>query len=495
MSRIVAIVGRPNVGKSALFNRLANRKISIVHDQPGVTRDRITAVCKLGNDAFEIIDTGGIGGNVDASFTDQVHAEVDIALAASDVLLFVVDGQDGLTPVDLELARLLRRIDKPLILVVNKIDVDQHAPRAAEFSRLGFENSLSISAEHNRGILPLVAWTERLLPPAVHVEPVSGSAAYPIKIAIVGRPNVGKSSLTNAILADERTLVSPISGTTRDAIDIPYERHGNHYVLIDTAGIRPRGKVDNVVEVFSVMRAEASIRRSDICMLVIDATMGVTAQDKKIAGKIQEARKPCVVAINKWDLIKDRTEDKEALKGVLEEMRSELFFLDYAPTLLVSAKTGAELTRLFKTIERVRNESHDRIGTGVLNRLFMTAIAAHPPSMRGGKRFKVLFATQPEHNKPWPIPVPEFVLFVNDEKLLDDSYRRFIESHIREKAPYTGLPLIFHFRARTPRETANDTRGSKFGKHPETGGKSVPRGPRPKHSNKRADKPKQRLGG
>ncbi len=495
MSRTVAIVGRPNVGKSALFNRLANRKISIVHDQPGVTRDRITAVCKLGNDAFEIIDTGGIGGNVDASFTDQVHAEVDIALAASDVLLFVVDGQDGLTPVDLELARLLRRIDKPLILVVNKIDVDQHAPRAAEFSRLGFENSLSISAEHNRGILPLVAWTERLLPPAVHVEPVSGSAAYPIKIAIVGRPNVGKSSLTNAILADERTLVSPISGTTRDAIDIPYERHGNHYVLIDTAGIRPRGKVDNVVEVFSVMRAEASIRRSDICMLVIDATMGVTAQDKKIAGKIQEARKPCVVAINKWDLIKDRTEDKEALKGVLEEMRAELFFLDYAPTLLVSAKTGAELTRLFKTIERVRNESHDRIGTGVLNRLFTTAIAAHPPSMRGGKRFKVLFATQPEHNKPWPIPVPEFVLFVNDEKLLDDSYRRFIESHIREKAPYTGLPLIFHFRARTPRETANDTRGSKFGKHPETGGKSVPRGPRPKHSNKRADKPKQRLGG
>jgi GTP-binding protein len=495
MSRIVAIVGRPNVGKSALFNRLANRKISIVHDQPGVTRDRITAVCKLGNDAFEIIDTGGIGGNVDASFTEQVHAEVDIALAASDVLLFVVDGQDGLTPVDLELARLLRRIDKPLILVVNKIDVDQHAPRAAEFSRLGFENSLSISAEHNRGILPLVAWTERLLPPAVHVEPVSGSAAYPIKIAIVGRPNVGKSSLTNAILADERTLVSPISGTTRDAIDIPYERHGNHYVLIDTAGIRPRGKVDNVVEVFSVMRAEASIRRSDICMLVIDATMGVTAQDKKIAGKIQEARKPCVVAINKWDLIKEKTGDKESLKAVLEEMRAELFFLDYAPTLLVSAKTGAELTRLFKTIERVRNESHDRIGTGVLNRLFTTAIAAHPPSMRGGKRFKVLFATQPEHNKPWPIPVPEFVLFVNDEKLLDDSYRRFIESHIREKAPYTGLPLIFHFRARTPRETANDTRGSKFGRHPETGGKSVPRGPRPKHSNRKADKPKQRLGG
>jgi GTP-binding protein len=495
MSRTVAIVGRPNVGKSALFNRLAGRKISIVHDQPGVTRDRITAVCKLGNDAFEIIDTGGIGGNVDASFTDQVHAEVDIALAASDVLLFVVDGQDGLTPVDLELARLLRRIDKPLILVVNKIDVDQHAPRAAEFSRLGFENSLSISAEHNRGILPLVAWTERLLPPAVHVEPVSGSAAYPIKIAIVGRPNVGKSSLTNAILADERTLVSPISGTTRDAIDIPYERHGHRYVLIDTAGIRPRGKVDNSVEVFSVMRSETSIRRADICCLVIDATMGVTAQDKKIAGMIREGHKPCIVAINKWDLIKDKTEDKESLTAVLDEMRAELFFLDYAPTLLVSAKTGAELGRFFKTVERVQKEAQTRIGTGVLNRLLAEAVAAHPPAMRGGKRLKILFGTQPDAVTATSFNVPKFVLFVNDEKLLDDSYRRYLESRLREHAPYTGSPLLFHLRAREARDTGNTTRGQKFGRHPETGGKPGPRGPRPKRSNRKADKPKQRLGG
>jgi len=494
MSRTVAIVGRPNVGKSALFNRLAGRKISIVHDQPGVTRDRITAKCKLGNDPFEIIDTGGIGAKVDASFTDQVHAEVDIALGSSDVLLFVVDGQDGLTPVDLELARMLRKIDKPLILVVNKIDVDQHMPNAAEFSRLGFENFLAISAEHNRGILPLVAWTERLLPPPVYAEPLSGSAEHPIKIAIVGRPNVGKSSLTNAILQDDRTLVSPISGTTRDAIDIPYERHGNHYVLIDTAGIRPRGKVDNAVEVFSVMRAEGSIRRADICMLVIDATMGVTAQDKKIAGKIQESKRPCIVAINKWDLIKERTEDKESLKAVLDEMRAELFFLDYAPTMLVSAKTGAELTRLFKTIERVQKEAHDRIGTGVLNRLFQAAVSAHPPAMHGGKRFKILFVTQPEHERTEPIPLPKFVLFVNDDKLLDDNYRRFIESQIREKAPYTGLPITFTFRARTPRDSSNDTRGSKFGRHPETGGKDGPRGPRPKNSWKKG-KPKERLGG
>ncbi|MEI9894947.1 MAG: ribosome biogenesis GTPase Der [Chthoniobacter sp.] len=346
MPRTVAIVGRPNVGKSAIFNRLAGRKISIVHDMPGVTRDRIVSVCKLGNYPFEIIDTGGIGANVDANFTGQVRAEVEIALAAADVLLFVVDGQDGLTPLDEDLARILRRADKPLLLAINKIDVDQHESRAAEFTRLGFPDSLAISAEHNRGFLPMVAWLERLLPPAIYAEEAAAALAAPIKIAIVGRPNVGKSSLTNAILHDERTLVSPISGTTRDAIDIPYERHGQHYVLIDTAGIRPRGKVDNTVEVFSVMRSETSIRRADICCLVIDATMGVTAQDKKIAGLIQEANKPCVVALNKWDLIKDRTDGKEELKEVLEEMRSELFFISYAPAMLVSAKTGAELTRL-----------------------------------------------------------------------------------------------------------------------------------------------------
>lgn len=445
--RTVAIVGRPNVGKSALFNRLAGKKISIVHDQPGVTRDRITAVCKLGAAPFEIIDTGGIGGDVDASFTEQVHAEVEIALAASSLLLFVVDGKDGITPVDQELAQRLRRIDKSLILVVNKIDHDKHSNAPAEFSRLGFTPLVAVSAEHGRGIGELVSEIEQKLPPAddsLTPPPI----LRPVKIAIVGRPNVGKSSLTNAILNDARTLVSPISGTTRDAIDIPYERHGNHYVLIDTAGIRARGKVDNSIEVFSIMRSESSIKRADLCCLVIDATAGVTAQDKKIAGLIQEAKRPCVVAINKWDLIRDKTEDKKDLKAVLEEMRSELFFLDYAPTLLVSAKTGAELTRLFKTIERVRADSAERISTGVLNRLFNDIVTQHPPALHGSRRLKILFATQPDRDASEIIPLPEIVLFVNDDKLLDQSYRRFIESRIREKVPYTGLPLMLRLRAR-----------------------------------------------
>lgn len=480
------------MGKSALFNRLAGRRISIVHDQPGVTRDRIVATCRLGRAPFTIVDTGGIGGNVDADFTEQVHTEVEIALESSDLVLFVVDGRAGLTPVDQELARRLRKTDLPLLLVVNKIDDDKHLANAADFSRLGFPQPILISAEHNRGTGGLVAQIEARLPADEATE--EAEAAAPIKVAIVGRPNVGKSSLTNAILGDARTLVSAISGTTRDAIDIPYERHGHRYVLIDTAGIRPRGKVDTSVEFFSVKRSEASIQRADVCVLVIDATMGITAQDQKIAGLIQEAHKPCVVAVNKWDLIKERTETKEELKEVLAGLQAELFFLDYAPLLLCSAKTGAELGRLFKTIERVQREAQTRIGTGVLNRLFAAAIAAQPPPMRGGKRLKVLFVTQPDSVSATSFTVPKFVLFVNDEKLLDESYRRYLEARLREHAPYTGSPLLFHLRARAPRDKSGDTRGQKFGRRPETGGRP-PRGPRPKHSDKKAAKPTRRLGG
>ena len=478
MPATVAIVGRPNVGKSALFNRLAGRRISIVHDQPGVTRDRISGTCNRGRAPFDMLDTGGIGSDVDTSFTEQVRAEVEIALVASDLLLFVVDGQQGLSPIDQEIARHLRRIDKPLILVVNKIDDDKHFSNFADFTRLGFPASVSVSAEHNRGIDGLIAQIEARLP--VDEEREKAEAAVvkrPVKIAVVGRPNVGKSSLTNALLGDERTLVSDISGTTRDAVDIPYERHGNSYVLIDTAGIRARGKVDNVVEIFSVMRSESSIKRSDLCILVIDATVGVTAQDKKIAGIIQEARRPCVVAVNKWDLIKERTETKEKLGEVLQEMRSELFFLDYAPLLLVSAKTKAEFTRLFKTIEKVRAGSQQRIGTGPLNRLLQTAMSAHPPGSRSGKRFKMLYGTQPECDPGEPIPIPEFVFFVNDEKLLAPTYIKYLENQIREHTPYDGLPLTFRFRARQP-DGRDRSHGSQKGKPAEATEESRTAAPR-----------------
>jgi GTPase len=453
-ARTVAIVGRPNVGKSALFNRLAGRRISIVHDMPGVTRDRIAAECKIGNVPFDIIDTGGIGGDVDRDFTKQVHAEVELAISAADVIVFVVDGQSGLNPIDEELARLLRRAAKPVMLVINKIDHDKHQPNAAEFSRLGFADSLAISAEHNRGIQPLVAWIERLLPRGEWSGEVESDdvAVKPVAIAIVGRPNVGKSSLTNAILQDDRTLVSPISGTTRDAVDVPYTRGNKRYVLIDTAGIRPRGKVSTSVEVFSVMRAETSIKRADLCCLVLDASVGVTAQDKKIAGLIQQARKPCVVAVNKWDLVKTQTAGKKALNDFMDELRGELFFLDYAPLVMCSARTGAEMTRLFKCIEKVRTASRQRLGTGPLNRLLQSALTAHPPPLSGNRRFKVLYATQPDHPPHMTVPIPEMVLFVNDEKLLVESYRRYLEASIREEMAWPGLPLVFRLRARKPNE-------------------------------------------
>jgi GTP-binding protein len=453
-SRTVAIVGRPNVGKSALFNRLAGRRISIVHDQPGVTRDRIFSTCKLGNAPFAIVDTGGIGALADPEFTEQVRAEADIAMHASDLIVFVVDAQDGITPVDADLARQLRRTDRPVLLVANKIDHDKHASNAAEFVRLGFPDVLSISAEHGRGIGGLVEAIEERLPAAD--DETEDAFSKPLAVTIVGRPNVGKSSLINAILEDHRTLVSAVSGTTRDAVDIPYSRDGKNYMLIDTAGIRPRGKVDSSVEVFSVMRSEKSIERADLCVLVIDASMGITSQDKKIAGLIQEAHKPCIVAVNKWDLLKPAPHSGESRRDVLEatlaEMKAELFFLDYAPMLLVSARTNENLGRLFKAMDMVRRDALQKLGTGVLNRVLQELLSANPPPIKTGKRFKILYATQVEQKHSGAIIAPRFLFFVNDPKALPPAYRKYLENQLRLHAPYRGLPMLFSFRGRKTKE-------------------------------------------
>ncbi len=451
--RTIAIVGRPNVGKSALFNRLARRRISIVHDQPGITRDRITAECLLGRHPMTIIDTGGIGSDADTDFTEQVDAEVNIAIETSDLLLFIVDGQAGITPVDQKLVARLRRIDKPVILVINKIDHPNHDTLDVEFSRLGFRHTAAISAEHNRGIGDLIAQAEGLLPEPEEDAPTPPPA---VGIAIVGRPNVGKSSLINAILQDERTLVSGISGTTRDAVDIPYQRGQHAYNLIDTAGIRPRGKQSSSVEIFSVMRSERTIRRADLCVLVIDATIGVTAQDKKIAGQIQEAHKPCVVAVNKWDLVKDEAGfggRKEALAELLEKITSELFFVDYAPVAVLSALQTEGISRLFKLIERVREQSQRRINTGALNRLIAQAMTAHPPPAKNGKRLKIVYATQPQQHddRKTAVPIPSVLFFVNQEDLMIPAYRKYMDSQIRKEVPWTGLPIRFFFKEREAR--------------------------------------------
>ncbi len=451
----VAIVGRPNVGKSALFNRLAGRNIAIVHDQPGITRDRLAAPSTRGRRPFLIWDTGGIGGAGENELAAEVRTAADAAMRESDLILFVVDAQHGLAPIDQELARMLRKSQRPVVLVVNKIDDPKHEALEGEFARLGFDPMLAISAAHGRGITSLLETIDALLPEQTsNAEGQTSTVERPVALAIIGRPNAGKSSLINAVLRDQRTIVSNIPGTTRDAVDIEYEREGEKFLLIDTAGIRPRGKHSSSVEVFSVMRAERTIRRADLCVLVVDATAGVSAQDKKIAGLIQQSRKPSLVVLNKWDLVKPERGFKAAIEELVTETRERLFFLDYAPVLVASAATGENVNRLFRLISEIRNAARERIGTGVLNRMMRAAMAETLPPTISNKRLKLFYVTQAAGDPERTIDPPEFVLFVNEPKLLSDPYARFIERKIREHQPYTGLPVLLTPRART--ETRED---------------------------------------
>jgi GTPase len=460
----VAIVGRPNVGKSALFNRLVGRKIAIVHDQPGITRDRISAICTRGKRPFRLSDTGGILGAGETELTMQVRQTAEKALRESDLVLFVVDAKDGLTPIDQELARTLHKSEKPVLLVINKIDNPRDEALAADFDGLGFDNTLSISAEHNHGISELLDQVEAVLPAISNqqeVHPPRRAISNFLSIAVIGRPNVGKSSFVNALLGSEHAIVSELPGTTRDAVDISYERNGERFLFIDTAGIRRRGKHSSSVEVFSVMRAERSIRRAELCVLIVDLTTGVTAQDKRIAGLIQEARKPAIVVLNKWDLFKPKRGGQQAIRELVDETRARLFFLDYAPVLVAAARTGENIERLFDLIGKLRREARVHIGTGVLNRLLRAAFAASPPPMKRGKRLKLFYGAQAgaaqdryakgqigrgEHLEP-----PELVLFVNDPRLMTDQYRRYLEARIRETQPFAGLPIILTLRPRSDR--------------------------------------------
>ena len=452
----VAIVGRPNVGKSALFNRLAGRKIAIVHDQPGVTRDRIAAPSKATVHACTLIDTGGIGATIDDGFGEQVTIEADIAMETADLILFVVDAQDGLTPVDQALAQKLRKAKPPVLLVINKVDDQKHESIFADFSRLGFTSTLFVSAEHGRNfghlcdaidaaIAPLVAETEAIAEVA---------EAVGIKLAIVGKPNAGKSSLVNAILHDARTIVSEIAGTTRDAVDLPYTFQGERFTLIDTAGLRPRGKRDNSVEVFSAMRSEKAIRRADLCVLVIDLATGVTAQDRKIAQLILEEKKPCLIALNKFDLYHPDTPHKARLEHAAEHVRRELFFLAYAPFVACSAKTGASVDHVLKEALKIRKGAQNIPGTGVLNRILHAAFAKTPPPIDNKlrRRLKLYYATAATNEKYSVIPVPIIVLFVNDKRLMANSYEAYLTNRMRESHPAPGVPILFSVRSRTRRE-------------------------------------------
>ncbi len=460
---VVAIVGRPNVGKSALFNSLAGRNISIVHDQPGVTRDHIVAECRRGEFPFEIIDTGGIGEQIDDGFSAAVQAEADVAVAAADLILFVVDVRAGITGVDSTLAAQLRRSGRPIILIINKSDTEKTDPLANEFSSFGFNTSLITSSAHGRGMDDLVQLVTLQLrnlgiaPPRrskddplldEDEEEQNPGKRQPIKIAIVGRPNVGKSSLVNAILNAERTIVSDVAGTTRDSLDVPYERDGVPYVLIDTAGMRRRSKQDTSVEVFSVIRSEKAVRRADICLLVIDASAGVVHQDHRIAGLILEARKPCIIVLNKFDLYHPTGKFHERVTQFQEELADDLFFIPYAPKIAVSALEREHMGRIFKAIETVRKASQKPVQTSAMNRLLQDAMQATPPPHVSGKRIKLLYATQKREDDAGPIPTPEYLLFVNNEDLMPRTYQKYLENTIRAKYPMVGLPCILTVKSR-----------------------------------------------
>ncbi len=451
----IAIVGRPNVGKSAIFNRLARRRIAIVHDQPGVTRDRIAAEIDIEGISIELTDTGGIGASLDDGFSQQVRMEAEIAIAASDLILFVVDARTGIHPIDRDLASVLRKSGKDIMLIVNKVDTEKTDPDTAEFVALGFRAQVNVSAEHGRNFGVLTSDIASFLSKK-GAERCDGkrkkasSRADSIKIAIVGRPNVGKSSLINAIMNDERSIVSDVAGTTRDAVDVPYRRDNRDFTLIDTAGIRQRNSRDTSVEVFSVMRSERSIRRADICLLVIDASCGVVSQDRRIAKLVIDAEKPCIVLLNKFDLYHPGTNFKERIEQFREELGEDLFFLPYAPKVAISAKNRQFIGKIFNAIEEVLLSASVPIPTAQLNRLLHDSIESSPPPMKNGKRLKLFYSTQKREDSPSPVQVPEYVLFVNYSNLLTRTYERFLENQIRKEYPMEGLPFKFRVKSRIP---------------------------------------------
>lgn len=464
---MVAIVGRPNVGKSALFNRLAGRNIAIVHDRPGVTRDRLTAVCRRGDTPFEIMDTGGIGETIADEFNAQVQAEAKLAIEVSDVILFVVDGTTGITPVDQSLAQMLRKTTKPVVLIVNKIDTLRRGNFNAEFTRLGFPHVAEVSAAHGLGISELVDSLSNLIrrvKPSIVTEATEDQPQpklRPLKLAIVGRPNAGKSSLINAVLGENRTIVSEIAGTTRDAVDIPCEVNGRKYLLIDTAGLRKKAKIYDEVETFSALQATRSIKRADLCVLMIDCADGAKMQDRKIAQIIVNEQKPCIIVLNKFDLYHPDAKKADRIEELMETMRREFFFMSYAPMLAVSAKHGQQVYKVFAEVEKIRDGAQNPPGTGVLNRLLHDTVDNSSAALgRSGKSFHLLYATFVKDEEQNEIPVPHIVLFANRVDKLQDSYLRHLESVLRGIWPADGIPMRFSVRGKEKQVDRDKSRGS-----------------------------------
>jgi GTP-binding protein len=448
-SNIIAIVGRPNVGKSALFNRIVGRRVAIVHEEAGVTRDRVSARACWRDKSFEVVDTGGIAFLDEEKTADLLagatRQQAEVAIALARVIIFMVDVSAGVMPLDLDIARKLRASGKPVFLAVNKVDNARREPAVAEFSRLGFDRSFPISAVHGLGVNTMLEAVTVEFPATTEAEP-----ARPTRIAIVGRPNVGKSSLVNCLLKSERTIVSDIPGTTRDSIDVPFLIGNKPYALVDTAGLKHRSKIRTSVDQFGLMRAERSIRECDIAVLVLDARDGATQQDQKIGGQIAEAARACVILVNKWDLAAEQEQKAQRRKVTfrdqyLKALRKELFFLDWATVVFASAKTGERVSDLFGAIAQIERELTKEIGTSELNQVLGRAVNSYPPPHVGGKRFKVFYAVQ---RTPRP---PTFTLFVNDPKTLTPHYQRYLADKLRAVWGFTGVPVILECRARERR--------------------------------------------
>jgi len=429
----VAIVGRQNVGKSTLVNRLAGKRVAIVEDLPGTTRDRVFADVSWQGVTFTLVDTGGLEPRPHSTITQEVKEQVEIAIAEADAVIFLVDVKDGLTPSDMEIADRLRRSSKPILLVANKADNAKLEAGVVEFYELGLSEPLAISAYHGQGSAELLDRIIALLPAPSPTE----AEAEVIKVAIVGRPNVGKSMLLNALLGGERAIVDDVPGTTRDAIDTLFDFDGQSVLLIDTAGIRRRGKLVKGIEKYSVLRALRAIDRADVALLVLDATELVTAQDTHIAGYIQQAAKGIVLVINKWDLIADKN-----IAEYNKYIRRQLRFMPYAAVLYISAKFGQGVESVMPEVRRVYQERLKRLPTAAVNSVVQQAAAVHNLPRIGTKQLKILYATQAEVNPP------TFVFFVNDANLIHFSYRRYLENRLRQSFGFTGTPLRLIFKTR-----------------------------------------------
>ena len=498
---LIAIVGRPNVGKSALFNRIAGKRIAIVHNEPGVTRDRVTAEVEWGGRSFTLVDTGGIGlargEKADGVIAEAAFAQVELAIEAAQVIILVVNIREGVVPLDREVALRLRRAGKVALVAVNKADNGQDDAGADEFSELGFPRIFPVSAIHQRGIDALMTAATAARPAEAEGAAAAEVAGEPpLKLAVVGRPNVGKSSLINALTRSQRVIVTPIPGTTRDAVDVPFEVETDgarqRYILIDTAGVRQKRRVDDSVEFFSVKRTEDSIARCDIVIFVLDAESGILGQDKKVADKIVEERKACILVVNKWDLVAGHVDvarkdlhDREVKRRegqarpltTLEEfggwVQEHLFFLDYAPVLFTSAKTGFHLDQLLESIRYVASQLRQKVPTAILNRTLNDAILQRQPLSSAGHRLKFFYATQIKQAPPM------FLLFVNRADLFSEAYKKYLAKEMRRAFGYEGCPVVLVPRSREKTIAPIRRRGRR---HPSASGQSPDRPERGRRS-------------